>query len=86
MRMAKISVYLPDDLEEIMREEGLSPSELLQDAVRHHLDEVHRQELIDEWLAEAAALTGPPTEADQVWAEEVLAPLRKREARGRRAS
>lgn len=81
--MGRINVYLPDELEAIMRARDLSPSELLQDALQQQLTEKDRQELSDAWLAEAAAAHGPPTAEDEAWADSVFGPL---DAEERRAS
>lgn len=52
MRMARVNVYLPDDLAEQARVAGLNVSGLTQDAVRSALA-AHRT---DEWLDGVARL------------------------------
>jgi post-segregation antitoxin (ccd killing protein) len=78
--MGKLTVYVPDDLLTVMRDRGLSPSELLQAAIRSEAEEADRQALIDEWLAEA----GPPSAEAEAWADEKFGPT-ARDA-GHRAS
>jgi hypothetical protein len=84
--MGRINAYLPDDLEGIMREKGLSASDLLQEALQARLSEDDRQGLITEWLADGLERHGPPSAEDQAWVHDVLAPLREREAEDQRAS
>lgn len=78
--MGKLNVYVPDELEAIIRQKELSPSVLLQDALQNHLTEEDRQELMDRWLADAAERNGPPTAEDLAWVEQVMAPIYEREA------
>lgn len=70
-------MYLPDDLYALLKEGGMSASQLLQGAVR---EEARRQELcsaLDAYLAEMDALYDPPSEeeraAAEAWAAEVAA-------------
>ena len=58
MRMARVNVYLPDELAAQAREAELNVSGLTQAAIQRELD---RQSL-DSWLDEVAAL--PPTGID----------------------
>lgn len=37
MRMAKVNVYLPEDLARTMKAAGVSPSTLLQEAIKNHV-------------------------------------------------
>jgi len=58
-----MQVYLPDELYAAVKDRELSPSELLQDAVRA---ELRRQELLDQtdrYLAELIDEVGTPTAA-----------------------
>ncbi|MCB0996671.1 MAG: hypothetical protein KDB21_16370 [Acidimicrobiales bacterium] len=62
-RMPRVQVYLPDDLYAAVKSRELSPSELLQDAVRA---ELRRQELLEEtdrYLAELIDDVGKPSAA-----------------------
>ena len=61
--MPRVQVYLPDDLYAAVKSRELSPSELLQDAVRA---ELRRQELLEEtdrYLAELIDDVGKPSAA-----------------------
>lgn len=84
--MGKINVYLPDDMEQAMRDRGCSPSELLQGTIRRLIAEEGRQKALEEWLAEGDAETGPPTPGDIAWADKVLAPYYERIGEPRAAS
>ena len=66
MRMARVNVYLPDELADQARDAGLNVSNLTQEAVRSALS----AKWTGEWLDEVAALS--PT---GVGHEEVLAAL-----------
>ena len=66
--MPRIQVYLPDDLYREVKDRGLAPSRLLQEAVRV---ELRRQRLLDEtdsYLAELLDEVGEPDAEDYVWA------------------
>ena len=52
MRMARVNVYLPDELAEEAKAAGLNVSGLTQEAVRGALTAGHT----DEWLADVAKL------------------------------
>lgn len=77
MRMARMQIYLPDELHRAVQELGLKISELAQDAVRR---EVRRREIdaeTDAYLAEIDAEYGPPTDAEvdaaRRWLDRALA-------------
>jgi post-segregation antitoxin (ccd killing protein) len=53
MRMARVNVYLPDDLAEASRAAGLNVSRITQDALRAALDVA----ATSTWLAEVVALS-----------------------------
>ena len=55
VRMARVNVYLPDDLAAVARESGLNVSRLTQEALRRAIE----ARGLDIWLDEVAAL--PPT-------------------------
>jgi len=63
MRMARVNVYLPDQLADEARDAGLNVSNLTQEAVRSALSSMHTSQ----WLKMVAAL--PPTGAEH---EDVL--------------
>ncbi len=62
MRMARINVYLPDDLAKAAREEDLNVSALTQEAVRRALSGA----AVDRWLATVPAGTDPRVTHDHV--------------------
>ena len=66
MRMARVNVYLPDQLADEARDAGLNVSNLTQEAVRSALSSMR----MGEWLKMVAAL--PPTGAEH---NDVLAAL-----------
>lgn len=79
--MPRLQVYLPDDLHYQVKKQGLSPSELLQQAVRA---ELHRRELdaaADSYLAELIEEVGEPTVADVEYARRFVDQLPDIEAR-----
>ncbi len=57
-----MQVYLPDELYDAVKERGLSPSELLQDAVRAELRHQALLEETDRYLAELIDDVGEPTD------------------------
>ncbi len=64
-----MQVYLPDDLYKAVKERELSPSELLQGAVRA---ELRREDLIaesDRYLAELIEEVGQPSDEEMARAE-----------------
>jgi hypothetical protein len=79
--MARMQVYLPDDLFEQVKARGLPASELLQKAVRA---ELRRLDLLAEtgrYVAELVAEVGPPTTAQHTRATAVAQRLARRPAR-----
>lgn len=80
MRMARMQVYLPDELHALVKERGLHASQLLQDAVRA---EVRRLELLDEsdrYVEELLAEVGPPTPEEMARAEAIVERLERHPA------
>jgi hypothetical protein len=78
--MARMQVYLPDDLYKLVKTRGLPASELLQRAVRA---ELRRLELItetDRYVADLVAEVGPPTAAQSTRAAAVARRLAKTRA------
>ncbi|MGH3795858.1 MAG: hypothetical protein ACRDSP_13320 [Pseudonocardiaceae bacterium] len=70
--MPRLQVYLPDELHRQLKEQGLSPSELLQRAVQH---EIRRRELdaaTDAFLAELVDEVGEPSAADVAYARQFV--------------
>lgn len=77
MRMARMQVYLPDDLYALVKERGLHASHLLQEAVR---SEVRRLELLEQtehYLDELIAEVGPPTPEETARAEALVQRLER---------
>ena len=76
-----MQVYLPDDLYEQVKAQGLPASELLQKAVRA---ELRRRDLLaetDRYLAELIAEVGPPTAAERTRAAAVAQRITRRPTR-----
>jgi hypothetical protein len=79
--MPRVQVYLPDDLYALLKERGMSASQLLQDAIR---EEERKRELcaaLDDYLAEMDELYGPASPEEQAeakeWAARVAAAVRQ---------
>lgn len=62
MRMARVNVYLPDDLAETARATGLNLSRLTQEAIRRAVD----IQALDRWLEQAASLPQPGIDPETV--------------------
>ncbi|MCP3974330.1 MAG: hypothetical protein GY720_07550 [bacterium] len=60
--MPRMQVYLPDELYDAVKERELSPSELLQDAVRAELRHQARLEETDLYLAQLIDDVGEPSD------------------------
>lgn len=56
-----MQVYLPTDLYEMVKEQGLPASELLQEAVRTEVRRRELQSASERYTAELAAQVGQPT-------------------------
>ena len=61
--MPRVQVYLPDELYAAVKDRDLSPSELLQDAVRAELRRQALLEETDRYLADLLDEVGTPSEA-----------------------
>jgi metal-responsive CopG/Arc/MetJ family transcriptional regulator len=83
--MPRIQVYLPDELHRALKRSGLSPSELLQDAVRSELQRRQQIAQLDEYLSELQGEVGKPTRAEKARAEAVVRRITRRRT-ARRAS
>lgn len=71
-------MYLPDDLYREVKERGLAPSMLLQEAVRV---ELRRQRLLretDSYLAEILDEVGEPDADDYAWAQALAGRIARR--------
>jgi len=76
-----MQVYLPDDLYAMVKDRGLSASQLLQHAI---LAEVHRQDLVRASQAHTADLTkevGPPRAAERARAADLVRRITDRSRR-----
>lgn len=80
--MGRLSVYLPDDLQALMRALDLSPSALLQAGIREAAEVSEKQRALDEYLAEGIAEHGEPTVEDEAWVEERIAEALARREQG----
>jgi hypothetical protein len=81
MRMARMQLYLPDDLYALVKARRLRASELFQDAVRA---EVRRQDLqseADRYVSELVAEIGPPTAEQYARAHDVARRVARRPRR-----
>lgn len=70
-----MQVYLPDELYDEVKQRGISPSELLQQAVRAELRRTALQEATDRYLAELVEEVGDPSEAAVANAESIASRL-----------
>jgi post-segregation antitoxin (ccd killing protein) len=92
MRMARVNVYLPDDLLASAKEADLPVSELTQAAVREALARRDRLEALERFIDDLAETQGQAT-AEEVaeagaWAESVVAAVRtpRKRTRSKRAA
>lgn len=69
--MPRMQVYLPDELYDEVKQRGISPSELLQQAVRAELRRTALQEETDRYVAELVEEVGGPSAAAAAKAESV---------------
>ena len=79
--MPRIQVYLPDELHRELKRSGLSPSELLQHAVRSELQRRQQIARLDEYLGALEKELGKPTRAEKARADAVVRRLTRRRAR-----
>jgi post-segregation antitoxin (ccd killing protein) len=78
--MARMQVYLPDDLYTVVKARGLPASELLQKAVRAELRRLDLLAETDRYLAELIAEVGPPAAAQRTRARAVARRVARRPA------
>ncbi len=69
--MPRLQVYLSDDLYRHLKRAGLSPSELLQQAVRAEVDRRNKIATLDRELLKLRAEVGKPSAADKKRAKAV---------------
>ncbi|MCC6624794.1 MAG: hypothetical protein IT385_26325 [Deltaproteobacteria bacterium] len=80
MRMARIQLYLPDDLYELVKTSGIAASELFQKAVRA---ELKRRQLLSEtdgYLEKLVREVGAPTRSERARADAMVKRLDRRAA------
>ncbi len=80
-RMARMQVYLPDEMYEQVKARGLLASELLQKAVRAELRRLELLAETDRYVADLIAEVGPPTAAEHTSAAAVAERLARRPIR-----
>ena len=80
--MPRIQVYLPDDLHRQLKRQKLSPSELLQAAVRAEVERAEKNAELKRYLAELEEEVGPPSASDKAWARNVANRLRRHRRAG----
>jgi post-segregation antitoxin (ccd killing protein) len=85
--MPKMTVYLPEDLYELVKERGMPVSELLQDAIRREVELEEKRAAADELVRELVREHGEPSARDVAWAEGLVnkGTVDKRTRRARRA-
>ena len=69
--MPRMQVYLPNELYDEVKRRGISPSELLQQAVRTEMRRSALQEEADRYVAELIEEMGDPSEAAVEKAESI---------------
>ncbi len=79
--MPRIQTYLPDDLYRAVKEYGLAPSKLLQEAVRVELRRRQLLEETDQYLAELLDEVGEPTAEELARARALALRLARRAER-----
>ena len=79
--MARMQVYLPDDLYQVVKARGLPASELLQRAVRAELRRLDILAETDRYIADLVAEVGSPSADQRARAGAVARRLARRPAR-----
>jgi hypothetical protein len=75
--MPRLQVDLSDDLYRHVKRTGLSPSELLQQAVRAEIDRRAKIATLDRELARLRPEVGKPSAADKRWAKAVASRVKE---------
>lgn len=81
MRMARMQVYLPDELYEQVKSRGLPASELLQRAVRAELRRLDLLAETDRYLANLVSEVGDPGPTHRARAADIARRIARRPAR-----
>ncbi|MGH8924858.1 MAG: hypothetical protein ACRDWA_09525 [Acidimicrobiia bacterium] len=76
-----MQVYLPDDLYQAVKGQGLRASELLQEAVRVELRRKQLLEATEEYLTELVTEVGEPDSAEKSRAQAIARRLSRRAGR-----
>lgn len=79
--MARMQVYLPDDLFEQVKARGLPVSKLLQNAVRAELRRLDLLTETDRYVADLVAEVGPPTAAQRTRSAAIARRVARRPSR-----
>jgi post-segregation antitoxin (ccd killing protein) len=79
--MARMQVYLPDDLYKLVKARGLPASELLQKAVRAELRRLELLTETDHYVADLVTEVGTPTAAQRTHAAAVARRLARQPTR-----
>jgi hypothetical protein len=79
--MARMQVYLPDDLYKLVKARGLPASELLQKAVRAELRRLDLLAETDRYVEDLVAEVGPPAAAQHTRAAAFARRLSRRPTR-----
>lgn len=79
--MARMQVYLPDDLYKLVKARGLPASELLQKAVRTELRRLELLAETDRYVADLVSEVGSPTTEQRTHAAAVARRLARRSTR-----
>ncbi len=77
MRMARMQVYLPDDLHALVKERGLHASQLFQEAVRSEIRRLELLEAAEHYVDELIAEVGPPTAEEAARADAIVQSLER---------
>lgn len=78
MRMLRMQVYLPDDLNKLVKARRLAASELLQNAVRAELRRLDLLAETDRYVSDLIAQVGEPSARDRATAQATAARLARR--------
>jgi post-segregation antitoxin (ccd killing protein) len=81
MRMARIQVYLPDDLYALVKQRGLPASQLLQEAVRAEARRLALLEEAERYLDALVEEVGQPTPEETARADAIVQGLARRAER-----
>jgi len=72
MRMARVNISIPDELQRRAKEAGLNISKLTRDAIVQELERRFKIAAVDRYLAELEAELGPISAEDRARADAVL--------------